>query len=95
MRTILRPDPNDKDVIAVTTQDVEPILERNKTLRSEEQKSDWGRHVATVPNNVAYQWLVEEWTRGNKNLRMFSPEWMALVKRKLDDPDWAYLRTDK
>jgi hypothetical protein len=36
-------------VIASTTQDVEPILECNKRLRAELQRSDWGRHVARSP----------------------------------------------
>ena len=39
-------------VIASATQDVEPILERNQQLRGEAQKSDWGRHVATIPNVI-------------------------------------------
>lgn len=94
--TELYPDKNDKkDVLAHTYQDVEPILEDNRHLRSMPQKSDWGRHVASVPNNIIYQWLVEEWTRGNHGLRLHSDEWKRLVKRKLQDPEWAYLRTDK
>jgi hypothetical protein len=80
-------------VIASTTQDVEPILERNKLLRGEPQRSDWGRHVAQIPNVLLVQWLNEEHARGNTQLRMFTREFDELVARKLADPEWAYLRT--
>jgi hypothetical protein len=83
------------DLIAHTYQDVEDIIERNKALQSEPQRSDWGRHVATIPNNILLAWLNEEWARGNISLRLFSREFDALVARKLRDPDWRFLRTDK
>jgi hypothetical protein len=76
-------------------QDVEPILERNKALRTEDQKSDWGRHVASIPNVIYVKWLNEEHARGNMSLRMFTPEFDLIVQKKLQDPEWAYLRTDK
>lgn len=76
-------------------QDVEPILERNKMLRTEDQKSDWGRHVASIPNVIYVKWLNEEHARGNMSLRMFTPEFDAIVQKKLQDPEWAYLRVDK
>jgi hypothetical protein len=41
------------------------------------------------------QWLNEEHARGNTGLRMFSPEFYALVARKLADPEWKHLRTDR
>jgi hypothetical protein len=77
-----------------TVQDVEPILESNKELRSQTQRSDWGRHIAEIPNVIMTRWLHEEWARGNVSIRLFGPEMDALVERKLKDPDWAYLRTD-
>jgi hypothetical protein len=76
-------------------QDVEPILERNKALRTEDQKSDWGRHVASIPNVIYVQWMNEEHARGNTSLRMFTPEFDLIVQKKLQDPEWAYLRVDK
>ncbi len=75
-------------------QDVEPILEHNKQLRREEQHSDWGRHVATIPNVLYVKWFDEEYARGNTSLRMFTPEFDLIVQKKLDDPEYAYLRTD-
>jgi hypothetical protein len=82
-------------LIASATQDVEPILERNQHLRAEPQRSDWGRHVATIPNVILLKWLNEAHARGNTGLRMFTKEFDAFVKRKLEGPDWKYLRTDR
>jgi hypothetical protein len=95
MRTDVLLDCGDRRIIAVTTQDVEPILEHNKALRGEPQRSDWGRHVATIPNVILVKWLNEEYAAGNNRLRMYTPEFNELVARKLRDPDWAYLRTDR
>ena len=80
-------------VIASTAQNVEPILERNARLRREPQRSDWGRHVASIPNVILVKWLNEEHARGNTGLRLFTREFDELVARKLADPDWAYLKT--
>ena len=82
-------------VIASATQDVEPILERNQRLRGEPQTSDWASHVATIPNVILLKWLNEEHARGNTGLRLFAKEFDALVARKLEDPQWKYLRTDR
>jgi hypothetical protein len=82
-------------VIASATQDVEPILKRNQDLRGQPQRSDWSRHVATIPNVILLKWLNEEHACGNSELRMFTAEFDALVARKLEDPEWKYLRTDR
>ena len=82
------------DLVVHTWQDVEDIVERNKALAGVPQRSDWGRHVASVPANVINQWLDEEYARGNVDLRWGSKEFMALVARKLRDHDWLFLRTD-
>ena len=92
-RTTLYPDPNDKSIVAVSTQDIEPAIEYAKELAKETQKSDWGRHVASIPNILITQLLNEEWARGNHNLRPYSPEFKALVWRKLQT-DWAAFRVD-
>ena len=78
-----------------TVQDVEAILDHNKYLRSVPQKSDWGRHIASIPNVIITRWLNEEYARGNATIRFGSKEMDDLVAKKLRDPDWAYLRTDK
>jgi hypothetical protein len=99
MRTDVLLDRIDRKIIAVSEQDVEPILARNQALRGMPQpprrRGDWGRHVATIPNVILLKWLNEEHARGNLSLRMFTREFDELVQRKLADPDWKFLRTDK
>ena len=73
-------------------QDVEPILKRNAALRAEPQRSDWGRHIATIPNVILVRWMNED---GVNVLGMSSDEWGAFVRKKLNDPDWRHLRVDK
>jgi hypothetical protein len=65
MRTELILDRADRRIIASTTQDVEPILERNKALRGESQQGhDCARLVADIPAVIIVQWLNEEYARG-------------------------------
>jgi hypothetical protein len=95
MRTDVLLDRSDRRIIAVTTQDVGPILDRNAELRAQPQRSDFGRHVASIPNVILVRWLNEGYARGNTDLRMFTPAFNELVARKLRDPDWKHLRVDK
>jgi hypothetical protein len=85
---------DDKHIVVENVQDVEPILEQNAEMRKVAQKSDWGRHIASIPNVIMTRWLNEEWARGNISLQPFGEEMDRLVDRKLKDPEWAYLRTD-
>ena len=94
MQTAFHLDSNGNDLAVETVQDIEPILEHNKMLRTVEQRSDWGRHIAKIPNVIMTRWLNEEYERGNNTIKLFGPEMDALVERKLKDPDWAWLRTD-
>jgi hypothetical protein len=82
-----------RNLVVHSYQDVEDIIEANKRLQNEPQKSDWGRHVARIPNNILVTWLHEEWARGNVSIRLFGREMDELVARKLRDPDWRWLRT--
>src|SRR4051812_31708709 len=88
-------DADGKALTVVHVQDVEPILEANKVKRTQEQRSDWGREIADIPNVIYVRWLNEEHARGNVGLRLFTPEFDAIVQKKLKDPEWANLRTDK
>ncbi|HVD72719.1 MAG TPA: hypothetical protein VNC81_03950, partial [Xanthobacteraceae bacterium] len=85
MRTDVLLDRSDRKIIAVTTQDVGPILDRNAELRAQPQRGDFGRHVASIPNVILVRWLNEEYARGNTDLRMFTPAFNELVARKLRD----------
>ena len=118
MRTELLLDRGERKIIAVSMQDVEPILERNKALRGERQHHgvhgiaredgrqrpdalDWLGHdcarlIADIPAVILVRWLNEEYARGNSHLRLFTREFNdTVVRRKLADPDWAFLRCDK
>jgi hypothetical protein len=95
MRTDVLFDRADMTITAVTTQDTGPVLDRNAALRAQPQRSDFGRHIASIPNVILVQWLNEEYARGNADLRMFTPAFNELVARKLRDPDWKHLRVDK
>lgn len=96
LQTRILLDSNGQDLAIENVQDVEPILEQNKVLRTLDQtKTDGMKEVAEIPNVILIQWLNEEHARGNETLRLFTPEMDEIVKKKLQDPDWAYLRTDK
>jgi hypothetical protein len=84
---------NDGNVEVHSYQDVEEIIEHNKRIAGK-QNGDF-RHTATIPNNVLLQWLNEEYARGNVDIRWGSPEFDALIKKKLQDRDWLFLRVDK
>lgn len=75
-------------------QDVEDIIEGNKDLQNIPQKSDWGRHIARIPNVILEKWFNEAYASGNVSLKFFSPEFDAIIARKLRDPEWAFLRVD-
>lgn len=88
-------DSNGRDLTIQHVQDVEPILDWNREARRDEQKSDWGRHVARIPNVIMVKWLDEAHAKGNTSLQLFTEEFDALVQRKLNDPEWMYLRVDR
>jgi hypothetical protein len=85
-------DASERRVIFERVQDVEPILEHNKMLQTMPQKSDWGRHIGSIPNVILERWIHEE---GVNYLALPGDEFARLIRRKLNDPDWRHLRTDK
>jgi hypothetical protein len=97
IRTELLLDRGERKIVAVSTQDVEPILELNKARRGQSQAGhDCARLVADIPAVILVRWLNEEYARGNTHLRLFTREFNeTVVRRKLQDPEWRYLRTDK
>lgn len=92
METRILLDRNESKIVAYSEQDVEPILDRNKALQGESQKSDWGRHIATIPNIVLLKWFNEE---GADVWRLRGDEFGKFIKKKINDPDWRHLRTDR
>ena len=80
---------DDGKVIIRKTQDVEPILERNKRLLTADDgysPSREFRRAASIPLVIVEQWLRE-------GVDIFDPNCNEAVKRKLNDPQFAHLRT--
>lgn len=78
------------DLTISSVQETAPILERNKAMANHNDgysPSREMRRVATIPMVVAHKWLAEEgwWA--------FDPANSAKLVQKLNDPDYAYLRT--
>jgi hypothetical protein len=79
------------ELIVKRTQDVAPILDHNKRCQAE-SVGGWRRnaknnmrYVAEIPNIVIEAWMKEGFnffTAPEKELR-----------KKLDDPNWSYLKT--
>jgi hypothetical protein len=96
VQTRLHFDRSQDAVTVERVQDVEGILEHNKILRDQTQTNTDGlKHIANIPNVILERWLNEEYARGNIGLRLFSDEFNQMVHRKLRDPEWKFLRTDK
>ena len=76
-----------------SVQNVEPIIERNKELAKTDHQQRgikggfW--HAASVPNIIIEKWLRED------GVDFFNRDHWGAVKRKLNDPEWAYLRTGR
>lgn len=72
-------------------QDVEDIIERNKRRQNEQQDTRAGWHLfAEIPNIILEKWIIED---GVSYRELMSPDGMErIIKRKLRDPDYAWLR---
>lgn len=92
--TFVHSDPVERKYHFERVQDVEPILENNKRLQGEAQRSDWGREVGEVPMVIIEKWLNEEYARGNVDLRFLGPGFTEFMHAKLRDPDNRAWRTD-
>ena len=82
---------DDGGLIIRSVQNVEPIIERNKALRTHNDGYNddrTRRRVATIPSMVRIKIMEEQgWDPWKPHLY---PEKMAAL---LNDPDWAFLRT--
>jgi hypothetical protein len=87
IRTIFHPASDGKVVVQRHDDDVSPVLENNKRLQGEPQKSESFRQIASIPNIVIEQWLIES------GLSYGSPEFTQFMLRKLRSHDWLFLRT--
>ena len=86
-------DPDGDQSTVRTVQDVEPILENNKRLQTlnDGYTADRSlRRVASIPLVVVQQWMKED---GVNWLALPKEEQTVYLRRKLNDPQWRYLRT--
>ncbi len=79
----------------VTEQDVGQIVEDAKQDANNQNYSAgrfmgnvWGVSAARIPVAVQLKWLTED------GLDIFNPDHADQLKRKLNDPEWAHLRTN-
>jgi len=89
LRSVFHYDTDTDETVIETVQDVEPYLERNKNLRNNpelraEDPEMW--HVASIPAGVQLLWRKE-------GVDIFNREHWPEVRRRLNSPEWAYLRT--
>ena len=69
------------------SQDVEPLLVRNKAAQNDAVRTTSDMvHVASIPASVQLQWLIE------KGVDLLDPDHKQAVAKLLDDPEWRYLK---
>lgn len=94
IKTEMLHDEQDDKMFIKRTQDVQPILDRNKELANDGtkgfSKSGDMRRVASIPLVVIEQWMK---TDGINFLSLKGPERTAYLRRKLNDPDNRFLKT--
>ena len=80
----------DDKIHIVHKQDVEPILQANKDVRSTRAGSRYGdmEKVASIPAVVVTAWM-------NEGINVMAPnrEDLRRMKKKLNSPEWKHLRT--
>lgn len=74
------------DLYQEREQDVQPILDRNAQIRNHSTPGKEFRLAASIP-----LWVIEKWYQ--EGINVFQKEHEAALKKKLNDPDWAWLRT--
>lgn len=73
-----------------STQEVDPILDRNKAMYTHNDgysPSRELRRAASIPMNLIQKWRNEE------GINVLHPDYADALKRKLNDIDYLYLRT--
>lgn len=82
-------------VIIKRTQNNDAVIEQNK-LDNNNARTNWTgdmHHVARVPNSIIDSWNLELKRQGHPNPNMLASENAHLFLRKLNDYNFAKLRT--
>lgn len=83
----------DGRVVVSASQDVEPILNAAKRLANRDNgvtRDKSMKRVGTIPPSIQLKWAQEA---GINIFQLPAKERLAYFKKKLRDPQWAYLRT--
>ena len=85
----------DGRILIENRQDCGTVVDMNKHAQGERlpDTPGLGKLVARIPVVLYYQWLEEDGITVQKWAEMGKGEKMAFIKRKLNDPDYAYLKT--
>jgi hypothetical protein len=78
-------------VVVESVQDVQAVIDRNKSLASESDgytADRTMRHEASIPPNIYVLWLTEGMPHGGR-------EQLEFIDKKLADPNWAHLSVHK
>ena len=82
--------PGDEGFVIREYFDEVPVIEHNKRLQNDGDgysKSRELRRAASIPNGLVAKWLVEE------GINIFNPNHAEAIRRKLNDPEYRWLRT--
>ena len=76
-----------------TTYDLTAVIDMNKE-RQNDGTNGWTKsrdmkHQAFIPNALIEKWMVEE------GINAYNKDHWPAIRRKLNDPDYAFLRTSK
>ena len=85
---------NDGGLEIRTVQDIEPILNANKAAQADVEYDGFTpskdmKHVAEIPIIMLQIWAKEH------GIPPMGKEMDEVIRKKLNDPDYAYLRTGK
>lgn len=85
----------DGTILIEHKQDVTAYLDSNKDAQTytdkfarRKREGSLAVHAAHIPPVIVVKWLNED------GLNVFDPDHAPRLRRKLNDPEWAYLRTD-
>jgi hypothetical protein len=68
-------------------QDVEPVLDINKNLLTNDwSRKEWMWHAAQIPNIFVEKWINED------GVNVMKKENWPWLRRKLNDSEWRWLR---
>lgn len=85
-------DPLTDETSIIHTQDCQPLLEINKAMANDTELTKKGIKqefwlYASIPAGVQVKWLVED------GIDIYNKDHSDRVGKKLNDPEWAYLKT--